>query len=385
MTSKERMIMAMLNKQPDRVPVAPDMSNMIPCRLTGKPYWDIYLYNDPPLWKAYIEAVKHFGFDGWLPAYGDIEVVDENTFIVCENDERIITRKRQIVNGEEVWSKMVCVYPRSSPATCVDASKVHMIDKPDWFKPIKRKPIQQTDFEKVKEAMALMGDKGVVGFPVWIPLIGDPDQIYRYYDEYDNVKSEALERESHVEQETRDALDAHPDFIFVGYSGGLTFQTPDMFRDIALPSVQKITKITKEAGVPSQMHCCGRAREMVQMMAMETDMTSFNPLEILPMGDCDLAEVKAALGDKIGLMGNLHTTNVMLFGSVELVRLESLRAIRDAGMNGGFILSTGDQCGRDTPDENIYEMIKVVEEFGYYPLDMEKIEKEIKRIEEKII
>ena len=67
MTSRERMIIAMKGGQPDCVPVAPDTSNMIPCRLTGKPFWDIYLYQDPPLWQAYINAVKYFGFDGWLP------------------------------------------------------------------------------------------------------------------------------------------------------------------------------------------------------------------------------------------------------------------------------------------------------------------------------
>jgi len=47
------MLVAMRNGQPDCVPAAPDMSNMIPCRLTGKPFWDIYLYHDPPLWMAY--------------------------------------------------------------------------------------------------------------------------------------------------------------------------------------------------------------------------------------------------------------------------------------------------------------------------------------------
>jgi len=67
MTAKERMLAAMGNGPPDCVPAGPDMSNMIPSRLTGKQFWDIYLYEDPPLWRAYIDAVRHFGFDGWLP------------------------------------------------------------------------------------------------------------------------------------------------------------------------------------------------------------------------------------------------------------------------------------------------------------------------------
>ena len=41
MTSRERMLTAFRGGIPDTVPVCPDISNMIPCRLTGKPYWDI--------------------------------------------------------------------------------------------------------------------------------------------------------------------------------------------------------------------------------------------------------------------------------------------------------------------------------------------------------
>lgn len=38
MTPKERMMTAMRREIPGRIPVAPDISNMVPCRLTGKPF-----------------------------------------------------------------------------------------------------------------------------------------------------------------------------------------------------------------------------------------------------------------------------------------------------------------------------------------------------------
>ncbi|MCL2320843.1 MAG: uroporphyrinogen decarboxylase family protein, partial [Oscillospiraceae bacterium] len=72
MTSRERMMAACRGQTVDRVPVAPDISNMIPCRITGKPFWEIYVNQNPPLWKAYIDAVKYFGIDGWF-TYGDLK------------------------------------------------------------------------------------------------------------------------------------------------------------------------------------------------------------------------------------------------------------------------------------------------------------------------
>jgi len=87
------------------------------------------------------------------------------------------------------------------------------------------------------------------------------------------------------------------------------------------------------------------------------------------MGDVDLAEVKRARGDRIALMGNLHTTEVMLHGSAEEVFSAGVAAIRDAGEGGGFVLSTGDQCGRDTPDGNLLSLVRAAEERGVYAAD----------------
>ena len=56
MNSRERLLTVLRGAIPDCVPVMPDTSNMIPARLTGKPFWDLYLYNDPPIWEAYSPA-----------------------------------------------------------------------------------------------------------------------------------------------------------------------------------------------------------------------------------------------------------------------------------------------------------------------------------------
>lgn len=86
-------------------------------------------------------------------------------------------------------------------------------------------------------------------------------------------------------------------------------------------------------GVPAHVHSCGPEKELVRIFAEETDLTVIDPLEKPPMGDCDSSKKKA---------------------------------IDNAGSGGRFILSTGGQCGRDTPDENIRAMVETARTYGKY-------------------
>jgi uroporphyrinogen decarboxylase len=402
MTSRERMLKAMRNEQPDRVPVAPDMSNMIPCRLTGKPFWDIYLYQDPPLWRAYMDAVNYFGTDGWIwsldgfyledpsAATATDENVKSETVIIEKSHERIVTRHytQRKGHGRE-WDKHVMVYPRFDPPTALLATKIGLEKPPTKWWPIEGVKPQKKGFDLLREALVHFDGRGVIGAMVGPPQLANPEyggsddySIYDYCDRYDEVKRWSTKQREWGANYLKRILagPVRPDFILTGGSGMLVFGTPKTVRDLSLPALKEITRICKEAGIPSQVHCCGPERELVEMCALETDLSSINPLEIPPMGDCNLADIKKKFGKKLSLMGNLHTTDVMLRGTVKDVRRESLKAIRAAGENGGFILSTGDQCGRDTPDENIREMVRVVGEFGHYPLDLAAIDREIRHL-----
>ena len=84
----------------------------------------------------------------------------------------------------------------------------------------------------------------------------------------------------------------------------------------------------------------------------------------------DLAEVKQKFGDKFCLKGNVNTFETMINGSPEDVEREAMACIDAAGSGGGFILATGDQCGRDTPDANIFKLVEVAQTYGKY--DQEK-------------
>ncbi|UCC69855.1 MAG: hypothetical protein JSV79_09150 [Armatimonadota bacterium] len=162
------------------------------------------------------------------------------------------------------------------------------------------------------------------------------------------------------------SLDVKPDVISVGSSGTLVYQTVEIFRQLTFPAVKRVIELASAAGIPTHVHSCGPEKQLVKIMAEETDLTIIDPLERPPMGDCDLAELKRLYGDKIVLKGNLHTTDVMLRGTVQDVVAASKKAIDDAAAGGRFILATGDQCGRDTPDENIHALVETARTYGRY-------------------
>ena len=215
-----------------------------------------------------------------------------------------------------------------------------------------------------------MGNRGVLGLGSGMStcILNGPDDIYAYYDNPAPFHEYVEQKKEYVTKRMKKiaAMEIKPDFLFCGASGTLIWQTPQIFRELVLPLLQHTTRLAAEIGIPTHVHSCGPESEMVKMAAEESCLTVIDPLEIPPMGDCNLAELKKRYGDKIVLKGNLHTTEVMLRGTVDDVIAASKKAIDDAAKGGKFILSTGDQCGRDTPDENIRAMVETARMYGKY-------------------
>lgn len=374
-TSRERLLAVLHGKVPDCVPVCPDISNMVPARLTGKPFWDVYVYKDPPLWKAHIDALKFFDIDGGFEVYdfgdlfGDANGRWEDQIVHRHDDGSFVTQMLDLDTGR--WSRHVRVHTADNPpATNVLPSKIGLPEKPQTWEKICGVKEWPTGLELWKLVQEEMGDQGIVGMPSGAStlLVRDPEEIYAYYDDprpFYERREQMLQRVRR-RMETISQLEIKPDFLLCGASGSLVFQSPTIFRELALPVLKYVTELAYDMGIPTHVHSCGPERELVRMAAEETQLTIIDPLEIPPMGDCDLAELKRLYGSKITLKGNLHTTKVMLHGSVDDVVAASKRAIDDAASGGGFVLSTGDQCGRDTPDENLHAMVETARTYGRY-------------------
>jgi uroporphyrinogen decarboxylase len=321
--------------------------------------------------------VDYFGIDGRM-IYGGLQFIPEKnevqakTSIIEKADDKLVTRT---------------VY--STPAGDLDETTVYQIDNPPTvtgklIKDLKRDlPAYKYFFPKitgVKKALADQmrreaGEKSVFclgtgypGFHYFTDIFegGLEDATYAYMDYPDLFEDLRQTIHNDLVRKAELILDYAPDIYYMSASGTLTLSMPDWVRQFSLPTVKTITKMAKEAGVPSMIHACGKARLLVEMYANETDLTCMNPLEPPPMGDCDLKEVKEKFGQKVSLAGNIHTTDVMLMGNPQKVDEACRKAIEDAGKDGGFVLMTGDQCGRDTPEENLFAFVEAAKRYGQY-------------------
>ena len=376
LSPRQRMLVAIANGQPDRVPVAPDISNMVPCRLTGKPFWKVYREQDPPLWRAYLGALRHFKFDGWF-TYGRLSLrqdwqVETTRRVVRRSAERIVERIVHRTPAGELISERT-YYVADPPTTTEKPVKDIVRDLPK-VRHLYPEPTGCDD-TVLREQRRELGELGVLGvgvgcpgFHTWFGLFqgGLEAVTYAWFDHPEEMEELRLIQHRYYLRQAEMVIDAKPDFILTGGSGAITMQSPELFRRLSLPTLKAVCEMAHQAGVLTMVHCCGKERDLVEMAANETRLNCINPLEPPPMGDCDLAQVKRTFGHRLSLMGNLHTTDVMLRGSPERVAEAARRAIDAAASGGGFILSTGDQCGRDTPEENIFKLVEVARTYGRY-------------------
>ncbi len=365
MTGRERILTAIRGGCADHVPAAPDMYEMMPVRLSGKKSWEVLVYRDPPIWKACADACSKLGVDGFIP----LAVPSENDpalAVVQKDDDQIVVRGYIEAGNKKKWTDWAIVYKDYQASAFVKASEIGLPESHSQYTAVKPEydAVGKKYFE---DAKGYLGDGGVVAPMVSLPALSHwQEEILAYYDKPEKVRDEKEKQGKAMLARAEEILSWEPDILMIGNSGMMLFNPEPIFRDLCLKWLKKVTALAKTYGVPTHLHCCGPSALLVEISAEETDLDGIEPLEVPPMGDCILKDIKKKFGGKLCLKGNLHTTDVLLMGSVKDVEDACKLAIDNAGEGGGFILSSGDQVPWDTPLENLEVMQNVAEEYGRY-------------------
>jgi len=384
MTGRQRMLTAFARREADHVPVCPDISAMVPVRLSGRPFDEMFLdglphdgYASASVAQAYVDAVKYYGMDGWY-IYGSLPE------IVPESRPRWEKRFTPRPGGGQI-----CYAVAHTPYGDLTRQTIYFPDEPPWEE---EKPIKdlRRDWPRLRALLGedeqwrweptfadrdRIGELGVYALSIGIPQDwwffqrdgGYNTMFYDFVDEPAYMQEVIEFYTRYALARLRAALAARPDEVVLGGSASsLSASSLKNFLAYDLPFIQEAARLCKEAGIFSHLHVCGRSRAIVDVVAQETDVDIIEPLEEPPGGDVDIAEVKRRYGHRLCLKGNLNTYEFMLRATPEQVEERAKRLIDDCAPGGGFILSTGDQCGRDTPDANLFKLVEVAKTYGRY-------------------
>ena len=150
-----------------------------------------------------------------------------------------------------------------------------------------------------------------------------------------------------------------------GHMAGATTVSPDFFGRFVLPYEKRVLDAIHAAGLFSVYHNCGCARALYPQYR-ELGMSVWETVAEPPRGDNRLAEAKAALGDRICLLGNLDQVYFLKRASPSEVDARTREIVRTGKPGGRFIFSTSDFLEKGTPRENVVAMIEAAKDEGRY-------------------
>ena len=150
----------------------------------------------------------------------------------------------------------------------------------------------------------------------------------------------------------------------VAFSRNMFFD-PEYWRRYFKPWVKAMTAYCHQHGLPVIYHGCGNVNAILGDF-IEFGLDAYNPLEA--KASLDVIELRRKFGHQLGFCGN---SNIQVWetGDKDLIRGEVLRKL-NAAKGGGFIFQSDHSVSSSVSGFTYDYIVKLVREFGHYPLDL---------------
>jgi uroporphyrinogen decarboxylase len=140
---------------------------------------------------------------------------------------------------------------------------------------------------------------------------------------------------------------------------------PKFFRKYVFPWYEELAALAKKQGLLFFFHSDGNIWPIMDdLIAIGFD--AIHPIDPTSM---DIREVKARVGKKLGILGNINT-DLLARGTPEEVREMTKKTIRDIAPGGGYALSSGNSVPNWARFENYQAMRETALTYGTYPIKM---------------
>ena len=157
----------------------------------------------------------------------------------------------------------------------------------------------------------------------------------------------------------------------IAYKCG-TFMNPAFWREHYKPWVKAIVEHCHRQGLMVIYHGCGNVQAVMDDF-VEIGVDAYNPLEV--KAGMDVVDLRRRLGHSIGFCGN---SDVMVWekGDKAAIRREVLRKL-NAAKGGGYIFQSDHSVASDVSGQTYDRIVKLVREFGKYPLALGAFDEEM--------
>ena len=218
--------------------------------------------------------------------------------------------------------------------------------------------------------LLMCGDLGWPGFGAteedrWVSLLLEPE-ICRKQAE---LRGKQMQRE--VQLYAQLGVDGVMPCGDLGSSTGL-LASPEIYRDMVYPWHKAHVEAAHALGLKVLKHCCGHVWPVID------ELTVYDAYEgIQASGGMDMKLLKERVGDRLCLWGGIWHEHIIADGP-DQIRKDAAYAFRHAGPGGGFIMGSSHSLAVGAKRENILQMKQCRDEWGVYPLDLDRLDRELR-------
>ena len=169
------------------------------------------------------------------------------------------------------------------------------------------------------------------------------------------------------EQVCRRAVRAGADVVCLGddYATNLgPLCSPAHFRRFILPRLKRVIDAIHEEGGKVIKHSDGNLYSLLDMI-VEAGPDGINPIE--PAAGMRLSVVKAKYGRRVCIIGNIDCGELLSNGTPDQVEAAVRQAIADAAADGGYMISTSNSVHSSVKPQNYVALVQAAHRWGQYP------------------
>ena len=373
MTPKERMLLAIDRKKPDRLPVSIHQWQQYHLEeyMDGMDALDAFKDTGMDAAIQYFEAMGQF----WIPeaekhALQTPQWRDEITVVDPNPDNRVIHHRIVTPEGQ-------LTYKAGANRTTTWITE-YLIKRDDDLELIEKyMPVARLNKENIAREYDRVGEAGILRGFVWgdqagcwqhaCCLMDVQDLIIRTYEEPDWVHrllEVLLQKKLRFIEESL----AGAKFDLVETGGGAASDTlisPKLHREFCLPYDRRMHRAVHDVGLKTTYHTCGGMINILDLIAQnETDVS-----ETLTPPGCGgnitrPEVVRDSFAGRVAMIGGMDQFNVLTNGTRQQIRSEVHRLFEGFGRDGGYIMSVSDHFF-DTPPENLRAYAEAARECVY--------------------